>query len=330
MQTRCVRGLRAGVEGVAGRRAYVLAVGHTDGSEHSHRAPRTDRTTTHPPTRPPTRHPTKHHCTPHRMNWMVNTMPTNAAVSRHTPSERGPTRLSCSSVLRQCTLPARREGRQGVAGSRGCWERGATRAGRHTARPRAHPAGCGPAPPHPAPAPPVCATTPWAACTRTLQWRTSAKARERRRRRRPVLPRLRCCCCCPPPPRPSHAVGAGARARGQRACPRAAAPGHPAASGPPAAAQRGRPPPRRVLGIGVKWRGRTTRAAPQPSPSLQLQHWRTLADRLPGREGGVLKERVMQVVRCKRRRGHTRRLGRRHVGMSDAPPPTAHLPRSHL
>ena len=39
--------------------------------------------------------------------WMVNTMPTKPAVSSATPSERGPTSFSCSTVLRRWTLPAR-------------------------------------------------------------------------------------------------------------------------------------------------------------------------------------------------------------------------------
>mmetsp|Transcript_29646 Transcript_29646/g.74387 ORF Transcript_29646/g.74387 Transcript_29646/m.74387 type:complete len:208 (+) Transcript_29646:866-1489(+) len=36
---------------------------------------------------------------------MVNTMPTKLAVSKHTPSELGPTNLSCAIVLRMCIFP---------------------------------------------------------------------------------------------------------------------------------------------------------------------------------------------------------------------------------
>ena len=38
--------------------------------------------------------------------WIVNTMPTKPAVSSATPSERGPTSFSCSTVLRRWILPA--------------------------------------------------------------------------------------------------------------------------------------------------------------------------------------------------------------------------------
>ena len=40
--------------------------------------------------------------------WIVNTMPTKPAVSSATPSERGPTSFSCSTVLRRWILPAQR------------------------------------------------------------------------------------------------------------------------------------------------------------------------------------------------------------------------------
>lgn len=39
------------------------------------------------------------------INWMVNTIPTNADVKRHTPNDLGPTRLSCSNVFFQWILP---------------------------------------------------------------------------------------------------------------------------------------------------------------------------------------------------------------------------------
>jgi hypothetical protein len=39
--------------------------------------------------------------------WIVKTMPTKPAVSKDTPSDLGPTSLSCSNVFFQCTLPVR-------------------------------------------------------------------------------------------------------------------------------------------------------------------------------------------------------------------------------